>query len=100
LFIGDDALIGQAEITQENLEALVQRYATTGAGWVWEACGSGAAVPPQRSPTAAVVLAGLLDGLNPCAFATLIFSVSYLTASERCGWEILAVGIGLPWESI
>ncbi|MCD6355670.1 MAG: hypothetical protein J7L66_00165 [Anaerolineaceae bacterium] len=39
-----------------------------------------------------VVLAGLVDGLNPCAFATLIFFVSYLTLSGRKGREIILVG--------
>ena len=39
-----------------------------------------------------VVLAGLVDGLNPCAFATLIFFVSYLTLSGRKGREVIMVG--------
>jgi cytochrome c biogenesis protein CcdA len=33
-----------------------------------------------------------VDGLNPCAFATLVFFVSYLSISGRKGREILAVG--------
>ena len=37
--------------------------------------------------------AGLIDGLNPCAFATLVFFVSYLTFTGRKGREILFVGI-------
>ncbi len=40
----------------------------------------------------AVVAAGLIDGINPCAFATLIFFVSYLTLSGRKGKEVLLVG--------
>ena len=32
----------------------------------------------RRLSLAAVVLGGLLDGINPCAFATLIFLLSYL----------------------
>jgi cytochrome c biogenesis protein CcdA len=40
----------------------------------------------------AVVAAGLIDGINPCAFATLIFFVSYLTLSGRSGKEVLFVG--------
>ncbi len=39
-----------------------------------------------------VVIAGLIDGLNPCAFATLIFLVAYLAATGRKGSQILAVG--------
>jgi cytochrome c biogenesis protein CcdA/thiol-disulfide isomerase/thioredoxin len=42
----------------------------------------------------AVVLGGLIDGINPCAFATLIFLISYLRFRERKRGEILRVGIG------
>ena len=41
-----------------------------------------------------VAFAGLIDGINPCAFATLIFLVSYLT---MIGWkksEVFKVGLG------
>lgn len=39
-----------------------------------------------------MVSAGLLDGINPCAFATLIFFISYLTFFIRKNREILTVG--------
>ena len=41
----------------------------------------------------AVVFAGLIDGLNPCAFATLVFFISYLTLSGHKGREVLSVGL-------
>lgn len=92
VFIGDDALIGQEEITSQNLETLVQKYASRGADRVWERCNhagkSGVTLPSVLT----LMGAGLLDGLNPCAFATLVFFVSYLAATERKGREILAVG--------
>lgn len=40
----------------------------------------------------AVIGAGLLDGVNPCAFTTMIFFVSYLALVGRKGREILLVG--------
>lgn len=40
-----------------------------------------------------VILAGLLDGINPCAFTTLIFLLSYLAFMGRSRREILAIGI-------
>ncbi len=97
LFIGQDALVGEEEITPENIEALIERHAESGSGKVWEA------FDPQKDKSGlverfrslgplTVVLAGLVDGLNPCAFATLIFFVSYLSLSGRQGKEILAVG--------
>lgn len=33
----------------------------------------------------AVLLAGLIDGINPCAFAVIIFLVSYLTLTQGMG---------------
>jgi cytochrome c biogenesis protein CcdA len=90
LFIGDDALIGEEEITPQNLEALVETYAETGAEKVWEDVNAveRVAVPSVLQ----VIFAGLVDGLNPCAFATLIFFVSYLAASQRKGHEVLLAG--------
>jgi len=40
----------------------------------------------------AVAISGLLDGINPCAFATIIFFISYLTLVNRKGRELLWVG--------
>ncbi|MBK1789945.1 HEAT repeat domain-containing protein [Persicirhabdus sediminis] len=39
-----------------------------------------------------VIGAGLLDGVNPCAFATIIFFLSYLQVARRSPREILMVG--------
>jgi len=40
-----------------------------------------------------VVLGGLADGINPCAFATIIFMVVYLTAVGRNKNEVLVAGV-------
>lgn len=37
--------------------------------------------------------AGLLDGINPCSLAVLVFFISYLAFVGRKRWEILAVGL-------
>ncbi|MDC7235522.1 MAG: hypothetical protein PQJ58_19995 [Spirochaetales bacterium] len=39
-----------------------------------------------------VFLAGLLDGINPCAFTSLIFLISYLRLMKKKGSEILVIG--------
>jgi cytochrome c biogenesis protein CcdA len=39
-----------------------------------------------------VLIAGLEDGVNPCAFATIIFLLSYLQVARRRPREILQVG--------
>ncbi len=42
---------------------------------------------------ATVAVAGLLDGINPCALATLVFLISYLSFAQRSAKEILATGL-------
>jgi hypothetical protein len=44
-------------------------------------------------------LAGLIEGLNPCALATLIFFISYLTMIGRKRKEIFMVGMGFSGSS-
>lgn len=43
--------------------------------------------------TGLIAGAGLLDGINPCAFATIIFLLSYLQVTRRRPGEIARVGI-------
>jgi cytochrome c biogenesis protein CcdA len=89
VFIGDDALIGKEEITPDNLKRVLEKYLSGGTKRFWQ----DAEVPEVRLPEVmTVVLAGLLDGLNPCAFATLIFFISYLTFTGRKGAAVLTVG--------
>jgi cytochrome c biogenesis protein CcdA len=96
LFVGDDYLIG-TEITSEAVMALVEKYAAGGAERVWDD------FHPEDAERSimerfesfgflTVAFAGLVDGLNPCAFATLCFFVSYLALSGREGGEVLATG--------
>ncbi|MCL4487233.1 MAG: hypothetical protein M1570_03785 [Chloroflexi bacterium] len=97
VFIGNDVLIGETEITPQNIEALAVKYSASGAARVWNgfdpANGQGGMLAQFRAlGPLTVVFAGLVDGLNPCAFATLIFLVSYLTFSGRHGRDVIAVG--------
>lgn len=98
VFVGDEALVGD-DLTAQRLESLVASHTETGAEPVWEGWenpGDGAAasiIDRFRSfslPT--VLLAGLVDGLNPCAFATLVFFVSYLAFMGREGRDALLAG--------
>ena len=41
----------------------------------------------------AITLAGLADGINPCAIATMIFLISFLTLKKRKRGEILLIGL-------
>jgi len=97
LFIGSEAWIGEGEITPDSIETALQCFAEEGSPKVWDAFneeqGSSNIIDQFRNMSwLTVVLAGLVDGLNPCAFATLIFFISYLTISGRKGREVIIVG--------
>ena len=98
IFVGHSFLLGD-EVNYANLCALVERYQATGAPPLWEEWekerdqARRSIIQRFRSfdlPT--VLAAGLLDGINPCAFATIVFFISYLSLTGRKGREILAVG--------
>ncbi len=45
----------------------------------------------------AIAVAGLLDGVNPCAFTTIVFFISMLTYLGKSKRQILIVGIGFTF---
>jgi cytochrome c biogenesis protein CcdA/glutaredoxin len=97
VFVGQDVLIG-SEATLDNLLVVVGKYVQTGAERTWNdfdpAQAEQSLVERFKSFGALTVLgAGLIDGLNPCAFATLIFFISYMAFTGRRGRDILLVGI-------
>jgi len=100
IFIGNDYLSPE-EITESRVEALIATYEkveTKSALKVEEK-------EIQQAETSmierfksfgvlAILVAGLIEGLNPCALATLVFFISYLTMMGRTRREILWVGMG------
>jgi cytochrome c biogenesis protein CcdA len=92
VFVGSDYLVDK-DINYDSLLSLVGRYVETGAGMTWETCPNDGDTLPSLPPWWAVILPGLADGINPCAFATIIFFVSYLSLIERSGREVIMVGI-------
>ncbi len=99
VFGAQGLLIGDA-ITGPALEKLVADSRRAGGDDAWtllpEAEKPALAAKVEQTyaglSLAVIVGAGLLDGLNPCAFATLIFLVSYLQVARRSPREILLVG--------
>jgi cytochrome c biogenesis protein CcdA len=98
VFVGDDYLIDD-QISFNALSQLMQKYQATGVAAVWEGWDSDLSQAEQgilqrfRSFGAlTVAAAGLIDGLNPCAFATIVFFISYLAFTGRKGKDILLVG--------
>lgn len=96
VFVGSDALVG-ADVTLFRVDELLQRYQKTGAAPLWEDLQTQEAtqgiIERFRSfGPLTVVGAGLIDGLNPCAFATIVFFVSYLAFLGRSRKDMLLVG--------
>jgi len=104
VFVGDEALVGE-DLNDRTLEALIARHADTGAEPVWEnAAGGSPSASPRAGATSGIIerfrsfslptvlVAGLVDGLNPCAFATLVFFISYLAFMGREGRDVLLAG--------
>ena len=98
LFIGDGAWIGEGEIAPQNLEPALKSLNASGSSRFWDAFDATQATGAlgakfQSMGWLAILLAGLVDGLNPCAFATIVFFISYLTLSGRKGKEVIFTGI-------
>lgn len=99
IFIGSVYLPAE-EITLTRLTSLIEAPETASAPPPWEALDAAALQAAtgsmierfERFSIPAVAAAGLLDGINPCAFTTIIFFLSYLTLVGREKHELLLVG--------
>ncbi len=100
LYMGEDYL-WSSELHQESFQRLISKYQGKGAPPPWEKVTREGLEKGEKSiverfkkwSLSAVLVAGLIDGINPCAFATIIFLVSYLTFMGKKGREILVYGI-------
>jgi len=109
IFVGNDYLL-PAEITESKVEELIQKYGEKSAP-VSASESNPELTPPTSSPeetrkaeesivrrfksfgVLAILLAGLMEGMNPCALATLVFFISYLTMVGRKRREIFWGGL-------
>jgi hypothetical protein len=99
-YIGGDYLTGD-DLRHETFQKLVSKYQGKEAPPPWEKVTQEALKNGERRiverfkkfSLSAVLIAGLIDGINPCAFATIIFLVSYLTFLGKKSREILLYGI-------
>jgi hypothetical protein len=112
IFIGN-GFLSPEEITEANVEALIQKYEKMSAG-VGVSDSKISKPTPSLTPSQdeiekaeetiverfkslgvfAILAAGLIEGLNPCSLATLVFFISYLVMMGRRRKEIFWVGMG------
>ncbi|PIZ15828.1 hypothetical protein COY51_04105 [Candidatus Desantisbacteria bacterium CG_4_10_14_0_8_um_filter_39_17] len=116
VFAGNQPLLGRKEI-KEKLELIIKTFTTPllavaskKGGTTREVSRAGAPAEASRATTKpekeskivqrfksfgpfAIVIAGLIDGINPCAFATIVFFISFLTYIRRNRKDILLTGI-------
>ena len=99
LYMGEDYLWAE-DLHMESFQKLILKYRGKGAPPPWEKVTKEALEKGEQSiierfkrwSLSAVLIAGLIDGINPCAFATIIFLVSYLTFAGKKAKEILLYG--------
>ena len=80
IIIGDDYLSKQ-DITLQHVEALIEKYRNGAPEYdVSQFVTAEQTILERfsRFSFIGILVAGLVDGVNPCAFATLVFFVSYL----------------------
>ena len=100
LYMGKDYLWSD-DLHLESFDKLILKYRDKGAPPPWEKVTKEALEKGEKNiierfrrwSLSAVLVAGFIDGINPCAFATIIFLVSYLTFVGKKGREILLYGI-------
>jgi len=100
IFIGND-YFSPDEVTELKIEAMIQKYEKVEAKSSLEV-EKGEIKKAEESIVErfksfgilAILLAGLVEGMNPCALATLVFFISYLTMVGRKRKEIFWVGMG------
>ncbi len=99
IFLGDHHLTTD-QIKDMKLRSLVEQYRGIGTAKPWEDAEKIRSIARENlierfkslGPLA-IVVAGLIDGINPCAFATIILFMSYLSLIGRKGRNLIYVGI-------
>jgi cytochrome c biogenesis protein CcdA len=91
LLAGEQLLQGEPAIRGGIRPALKDARAG-GAGEQASAPASLAGILPGKLALLPILAAGLLDGINPCAFTTLVFLLSALALAGRSRRQILLIG--------
>jgi thiol-disulfide isomerase/thioredoxin len=92
VLLGGHFLIGSSQI-KDNLESLFKKYIQNQQG-IKIQIGKIDLLEKFKSFSAlAVISAGLIDGINPCAFTVLIFFISFLTLMGYKKQDLAIIGL-------
>lgn len=99
LFLPDTFLLG-AESILESGEALIEHYLAHREKWRDDSVAVDSSKYTgtlrkrfQGFTFLGILAAGLVDGVNPCAIATMIFLISFLATQKRRRSEVLMIGL-------
>lgn len=102
LFFPDTFLTGSEDILRYG-KKLIEQYMADPGKWKYSIVEESSGSESDFSKTLQqkfqsysffnILIAGLVDGVNPCAIATLVFLISFLATRKRSRNEILVIGI-------
>lgn len=96
VFLGNSALIGKREI-KDKLEGVIRNPPSMDEQTLTVGTKKNSSQKIKRAfesfTTLPLVSAGVIDGVNPCAFATLLFFVSFILGKSKNRYEVLLVGL-------
>ena len=99
LFFPDTFLIGAEDILK-NGQRMILRYLEQPETWVPRDIGEDTTSLSGRLVERfsgfsflGILTAGIIDGINPCAIATMIFLISFLATQKRKRREVLAISL-------
>ncbi|TET08685.1 hypothetical protein E3J84_05945, partial [Candidatus Aerophobetes bacterium] len=89
------------EIDFKEVEKVLKGYTATGTENMWMRAEKDRnelqqSMPPlylERLKTPALIIAGLIDGINPCAFSIVIFLITFMSYLKRRRDEMFQAGI-------
>lgn len=103
IFIGNVSLLGKDQILSQLQEEIIEQMESEPTTFPEPEPIAQAQGEQEQSlimqkfskfSVGAVTVAGLLDGINPCAFTTIVFFISMLSYLGKSQYQLVVVGIG------
>ena len=92
VIVGDTYMVGYPHEIKTYAESAIERARLLGSETKIESAQEDVHTAFSKITFWAIIGAGLVDGINPCAFAVIVFFVSFITVYKYSRKEILVVG--------